>query len=181
METHFAPHFVLPRVIVHAKNEEEALKKEKEALDKIAENTERCIYTTFESRELLDEWKVEVNLPPVLLASSFKGRELIEEGWQHMVKIFMDALEKTKLAVQYLTPEQIMEEEPLGNLSEEVKAKIHPWDIREDFREVGGVGEFFFKLLYFGSRRITSRRDLVRALNSKEGLRAYVIPAVIPC
>jgi hypothetical protein len=172
---------LLVRVIVHAKNGEEALRKGKEALGKIAERTAGGIYIPFDSKELLDEWKVDWNLPPVLLASSFKAMQLIEEGWQFMVDIFMDALEKVKLAVQYFTPEQIMEEDSLENLSEEIKTKISPSCIREDFREVGGEGEDIFKLLYFESWPITSRRSLNSALNPREGLRAYLIQAAIPC
>lgn len=171
---------LLVSVIVHAKNEEEALKRGKEALDKIAEGTASGIYITFESKELLEEWKVDQNLPPVLSVSSFKAMQLIEEGRQFMVDIFIDALEKVKLAVQYLTPEQIMEEDSLENLSEEVKTRISPSCIREHFREVGGEGENIFKLLYFESWPITSRRSLNSALTPREGLRVYVIPAAIP-
>lgn len=174
--------FLIVRAIVHAEGEEEALRKGKEALNEIAGRTASGVYITYDSKELLDEWKVDPNnLPPVLLASSFKAMQLIEEGWQFMVDIFIDALEKVKLAVQYLTPEQIMEEDSQENLSEEIKAKISPSSIREEFREVGGVGENIFKLLYFESRPITSRRGLNFALNPEKGLRAYVIPAAIPC
>jgi hypothetical protein len=173
---------LIVRVIVHAKDEEEAFKKGKEALNEIAEGTASGVYITYDSKELLDEWKVDPNnLPPVVLASTFKGKQLIEEGWQFMVDIFMHALERIKLAVQYLTPEQIMEEDSQENLSEEIKARIRPSGIREDFREVGGVGENIFKLLYFESRPITSRRALERALYPGEGLKAYLIPAAIPC
>jgi len=172
---------LLVRVIVNTKDEEEALRKGKEALDKIAESTASGIYITFESKELLDEWKVDQNLPPVLLASSFKGMQLIAEGWQFMVDIFTDALERIKIAVQYLSPEEIMEEAPLTNLPEEIEPKISPSGIREDFREVGGAGENIFKLLYFNAYPVLSRKDLERTLNPGEGLKAYVIPAAIPC
>ncbi len=113
----------LVSVIVNAKDEEEALKKGKEALNEIAQRTV-ANYITFDSKEHLEELKVDQTLPPVLLASSFKGRQLIEEGWQFLVGVFIDALERTKLAVQYLTPEQIMEEDALENLSEEVKQEL---------------------------------------------------------
>jgi len=174
--------FLIVRVIVNAKDEEEALRKGKEALNEIAERTASGVCITYDSKELLDEWKVDPNnLLPVLLASSFKGRQLIEEGWQFMVDIFMDALERIKIAVQYLSPEEIMEEAPLTNPLEEIEPKISPSGIREDFREVGGAGENIFKLLYFNAYPVLSRKDLERTLNPREGLRAYVIPAAIPC
>ena len=172
---------LMTRIIVHAKNEKEALKKGKEALNKIAEETGGAIYITFDSKELLDDWEVaRKNLPPVLLASSFKGTQLIAEGWQLMVDIFMRAFERIKLAIEYLTPEQIMEEVFAENLSKKIRAKIGPSCIREDFLEVGGEKKGTFKFLYFESCPITSRGDLESALNPEAGLKAYVIPATSP-
>jgi len=45
---------LIVRVIVHAKDEEEALKKGKEALNEIAEETVTGAYITYDSKELLD-------------------------------------------------------------------------------------------------------------------------------
>ena len=175
--------FTIVRVIVHAKDEQEALIEGKKVLAKIAyELTVHGIYITYEDKELLDDFEVEPIFPPVLLASSPEGMQLIEEGWQCAVEAFMDALEKVKLAVRYLTPEQIMEEDSLGlgNLSEELKRKISFPCIREQFLEVGGRGEDDFKLLYFEELPITRRRRLNDALNPSKGLTAYVIPAAFP-
>ena len=100
--------FTIVRVIVHAKDEQEALREGKKVLAKIAyELTVHGIYITYEDKELLDDFEVEPIFPPVLLASSPEGMQLIEEGWQCVVEAFMDALKKVKLAVRYLTPEQM--------------------------------------------------------------------------
>jgi len=168
-------------VIVHAKDEEEAFKKGKNALIEIAEERDHDSYITFDcEKERLEEWEVDpayFDLPPVLLASSSRGMELIERGWQYMAGIFMDALKEVKLAVEFLTPEEIMEEVVPKYLPEEIHVSL--FCIRDRFLEVGGEGKVYLKELYFETRPITSRKSLNSALTPREGLRTYVIPALV--
>lgn len=168
-------------VIVHAKDEEEALKKGENALDKITkEGNLFDSYSTLEGEEIDDVWGSNgTNLPGVLLASSPEGQHFIEVGWRLTVKAFMDALERVKLAIEYLTPVQIMEESLPPHLPMPVIEKIYP-HIRYNFYKVGDqVGDHTKNYLFFENEPITSERNLEFARNPQAGLKAYLIPADI--
>lgn len=165
------------RVIVHAKDENEALKKGEDILNELVKKEIFDCYRTFES-ENGDEWKGDwSHLSPVVLASSPEGRRFIDVGWQYTVGRFTEALEKIKLVIQYLTPEQMLEETSSEDLPKDIKENIHPSIIRCYFHELSDCVETSSRYLYFEQEPITRERDLEWALIAKEGLNVYVIPA----
>jgi hypothetical protein len=169
------------RVIVHAKDEEEALKKGKDALDRLTKGEKPFdYYITFESTKNDDDWKGDwAHLPAVVLASSPEGQHFIQKGWRLTVEGFMEALEKVTLAIQHLTPEELMEETPPANLPEDIKGKMDPSHVRYYFHELSDMEGGYPYFVYSEHEPITSKRDLEFALNPEEGLKAYVIPAYV--
>lgn len=69
-------------VIVHATNKKEVLEKGTHNLEKLIKTESFSGYRTFQ-QENTDNWKDDLaDLPPVLLASSPKGKDFIEGCWQ---------------------------------------------------------------------------------------------------
>lgn len=168
---------MLIRIIVHAEDEKQAFIKAKNALDVLV-NGEKYFdyYGTFDSEQIPDSYVEWSRLPPVMLASSPKGKHFIERGWEITVEGFMEALEHVKLAVQYLSPEEIMERTYPKDLPEDIKKKINVLSIRVYFEELSNRPGYP-KYLYHEHEPILSKSDLEFALKPKEGLKVYVIPA----
>ena len=170
--------YMIIRVIVDAKNEEEALKKGKDSLERFTgEGKHFDYYMTFDREG--NEWKGNwCHLPPVVLASSPEGKHFIDVGWKYTVEGYMEALEYVKLAVQYLSPEEIMERRYPKDLPKDTKEKINVRSIRVYFDELGNQPGNP-KFLYHEFEPIFCEEDLEFALTPKEGLNVYVIPAYV--
>jgi len=165
-------------VIVHAKDQEEAYKKGEDVFERFTEEENLFdYYMTFEGEE--DDWKGRwSHLPAVVLAQSPEGTDFIEEGWRLTVDGFMDAFEHVKLALQYLSPEEIMERTYPEDLPEDIKRKINVLSIQAYFGELSNRPRYP-KFLYHEQEPILSKRDLESALKPEEGLNVYVIPAYV--
>lgn len=169
--------YMLIRIIVHAEDEKQAFIKAKNALDELVKGEKYFdYYSTFDSERTRDSYVDWRRLPPVMLASSPKGKHFIEMGWKHTVEGFMEAFEQVKLAVQYLSPEEIMERRYPEGLPEDIKKKINVLCIRVYFQELSDLPGHP-KYLYHDHEPILSNEDLEFALKPEEGLKVYVIPA----
>jgi hypothetical protein len=167
------------RIIVHAKSENEALKKAKRALHSLA--TEKKVFDQYKTLDDEEYWKEREDLRKDLLIAVLarhpQGVKLIEDGWQATVREFLSAFEVVKLAVQHLTPEEIMEGILPRNLSLDLKKKFPNPLIRYQFKVVGDQSAGAFTWLYYQDMPLTTRRDLDRVLKPKMGMEAYVVPA----
>ena len=166
-------------IIVHAKDEDEALKKAKNSLDYLKEKRGVKFYATLDDEEY---WKqredLKKDLPTAILASNPKGVELIEKGWGATVERFVSALETVNLAIQYLTPEEIMEGELPTHLPDYIWKKFPHPEIGYFFLIVGDIwGKSLDYWLYYQNVPIRTKRDLDQALSPKSGLEAYLVPA----
>jgi len=163
-------------IIVQEKDQEEALKKGKEALHELLKTRLDC-YMTFDSMASLST-DGQHRLPAVMLVSDPRAIQFIEDRWQATLKGFMRTCEKIKLAFQYLTPEEIMEEATSKNLPGDIEKTIEPLYVRSFFYSIGNIEGGYFKFLYFGQKAITKKSHLNSYLTpEKEGLKVYVVPA----
>ena len=169
---------MLIRIIVGAEDEKQAFTKAENALNELVKGEKFFdYYGTFDSERIRDsyvDWKS--HLPPVMLASSPEGKHFIERGWKITVEGFMEALEHVKLAVQYLSPHEIMERIYPKDLPTDIKKKINVLSIRTYFQELSNRPGYP-KYLYHEHEPILSNEDLEFALEPDEGLNVYVIPA----
>jgi len=167
--------YLIIRIIVHAKDKEEAWKKAENALNKLVKKEIFDCYRTFE-REDRKGWKGDwTHLPPILLANSPEGKHFIDVGWKYTVEGFTEAFEQVKLAVQYLTLQEIMERTFPEDLSEDIRKKINILSMQVYFSELG-MDSGYPKRLYHDDDPILSNTELEFALKSEKGLNVYVIP-----
>ena len=168
--------YLIIRIIVHAKDKEEAWKMGEDALNKLVKREIFDCFRTFE-REDRNGWKGDwAHLPPMLLANSPEGRHFIDVGWQYTVEGFTEAFEQVKLAVQYLSLREIMERTYPEDLPEDIKKKINILSMQVYFDELG-LNSGYPKYLYHDDEPILSKSELEFALKPDEGLNVYVIPA----
>jgi len=165
-------------IIVHAEDEKEALTRANYALDELTKG-ERPFdgYSTLDDEQIRDMW----DLSPVMLASSPEGKHFIEKGWEITVEGLTEALEHVKLAIQHLSPQEIMERRYPEDLPEDIRKKIDVPYIREYFDDLSdrpGYRKFLYQE-YGGP--ILNNEDLEFALEPKEGLNVYVVPADVHC
>lgn len=170
---------MLIRIIVHAKDEKQAFTKAENALNELVKGEKYFdYYSTFDSERTRDSYVDWSHLPTVMLASSPEGKHFIEMGWKHTVEGLMEAFEQVKLAVQYLSPQEIMERRYPKDLPKDTKKKINVLSIRVYFDELGNQPGNP-KFLYHEFEPILSNDDLEFALKPEEGLNVYVIPAYV--
>jgi hypothetical protein len=168
---------MLVRIIVHAKDEKQAFTKAENALNELVKGEKFFdYYSTFDNERTRDSYVDWSHLPPVILASSPEGKHFIDVGWQYTVEGFIQAFEQVNLAVQYLSPEEIMERTYPKDLPADIKKKINVLSIRVYFEELGNQPGYP-KYLYDKHEPILSKSDLEFALKPEEGLNVYVIPA----
>jgi len=171
--------YMLIRIIVHAKDGKQAFTKAENALNELVKGEKFFnYYSTFDSERTRGSYVDWSHLPPVMLASGPEGKHFIEMGWKHTVEGFMEAFEHVKLAVQYLSPEEIMERIYPKDLPADIKKKINVLCIRVYFEELSDRPGHP-KFLYHEHEPIMSKEDLEFALEPEEGLNVYVIPADI--
>lgn len=163
--------YMLIRIIVDAEDEKQAFIKAKNALDVMVKGEKYFdYYGTFDNERIRNSYVDWSHLPPVMLASSPEGKHFIEKGWEITVEGFMDAFEQVKFAVQYLSPEEIMERRYPKDLPEDIKKKINVLSIRVYFEELSNRPGYP-KYLYHEHEPILSKSDLEFALKPKEGLK----------
>jgi len=168
---------MLVRIIVHAEDEKQAFGKAEKALNELTKGEKYFDgYATFDNEEIRDSYVDWSYLQPVMLASSPNGKHFIEMGWKYTVEGFMEAFEQVKLAVQYLSLEEIMERKYPEGLPEDIKKRINILSIQVYFDELGNQPGHP-KYLYHDHEPILSNEDLEFVLKPEEGLKVYVIPA----
>jgi len=169
--------YMLIRIIVDAEDEKQAFIKAKNVLNELVDGEKYFdYYSTFDNERTRDSFVDWSHLPPVVLANSPDGKHFIERGWEITVEGFMEALERVKLAVQYLSPEEIMERTYPKDLPPDIRKKIDVLCIRVYFEELSDRPGHP-KFLYHEHEPIMSKEDLEFALEPKEGLNVYVVPA----
>lgn len=169
--------YMLIRIIVPAKDERQAFTKAENVLNRLVDGEKFFdYYSTFDNEQTRDSFVDWSHLPPVMLANSPEGKNFIERGWEITVEGFMEALEHVKLAVQYLSPEEITERTYPEDLPADIKKKINVLCIRVYFEELSDRPGYP-KYLYHEHEPIMSKDDLEFALKPEEGLNVYVIPA----
>jgi len=168
---------MLVRIIVHAEDEKQAFTKAENALNELAKGEKYFdCYSTFDNELTRDSYVDWCHLPPVMLASSPEGKYFIERGWEITVEGFMEAFKQVKLAVKYLSPQEIMERTYPEDLSANIKKKINVLSIRVYFEQLSNLPGYP-KYLYHEHDAILSKSDLELALKPEEELNVYVIPA----
>ena len=164
-------------IIVHERDQEEALKKGKEALHELLNAGRLDCYTTFDTIASVSS-DGQHRLPAVILVTDPRAMQFIEDRWQATLNGFMRTYERIKLAIQYLTPEEIMEEATSKNLPEDIENTIEPLYVRSFFYSIGNIEGGYFTFLYFGQKAITKKSHLNSYLTpEKKGLNVYVVPA----
>ncbi len=161
-------------IIVHAQNQSDALEEAQEQLRQLFREETFRSWDTFESNYNLEGYR-----PAVLPCDSHEGKEFIEEYWQYTLKAFSEALNRMKSMIEYLSLEQIMEENVPENLGEDIKRKLHSrFDIRDIIREVSNFPRILW-YLYFDYKPIDRKTLLEQALKPEEGSYVYVVPAEV--
>jgi len=168
---------MLIRIIVHAEDERQAFGKAEKALNELTKGEKYFdAYSTFDNEETRNSYVDWSYLQPVMLASSPNGKHFIEKAWENTVKGYMEAFEQVKLAVQYLSLEEIMERKYPEGLPEDIKKRINILSIQVYFDELGNQPGHP-KYLYHDYDPILCKTELEFALKPKEGLKVYVVPA----
>ena len=127
-------------IIVHGRNQEEAFKKGKEALDQLVKKGRFRYYMTFDTRG--KDYKDRCHrLPAVVLVSNPKGFKFILDRWEMKIKVFMEDYKRIKLAIKHLTPLEIMEETTAKILPANMEKMIAPARVRVFFYRIGNRGE----------------------------------------
>jgi hypothetical protein len=166
-------------IIVHAKDEKKAFAEAKKILNKMEELGMFEYYSTFDEETTWkeDDWECDWgHLPAVVLASSPEGKHFIEAQLQHAMEKFRELFEEIKSLMPYLTPELLMHDAPLPDVSEDIAHRLLELICFNYFHELTRCPGGHRWYLYHEYSTITAPRDLKWALEPPAGLKAYVVP-----
>jgi hypothetical protein len=156
------------RAIVYAKAKEDALTKAVHVFEKLTNELK-----VFDRFSLLLESNKEIL---VCSADSKLGQQMIEEGLEESRQAFMKAFGYVRLAVEHMTPEEIMEEEPPSHLDSTIAARLRI--IRYYFAKVGEYRGPTVTLYDEKADGIRNSKILKEVLNGvTNGELVWVIPA----
>ncbi len=166
-------------IIVHAEDEREAFAGAKKTLDAMMKWEIFEYYSTFDEETTWkkDKWGCDWgHLPNVVLASSPEGKHFIEVQLQHAMQKVKELFEEIKSLMPYLTPEILIDDAPLPDVSKNITRRLLYLVGLNYFHELSRCPRGCHWYLYHEDSTITGRYWLKCALETRDGLNVYVAP-----